>query len=133
MASDDSEGARLDRLTKLAEALPEAATNVVGRQGEHRQYVVGKKTFAYYLHHHHNDGVIGLCAKVPPGENSRFVAEDPKRFYIPAYLGPSGWVGVRLDLARVNWAEVEHLLRGSYLMQAPKRLAARLEAGQLSS
>ena len=114
-------------LTKLAEALPEAGTEITGRRGEHRKFFVGKKTFGYYLHHHHNDGVIGLCAKVPPGE-IRLAGDDPKRFYIPAYLGPSGWVGLRLDLAKVNWAEVEHLLAGSYLLQAPKRLAAKVVA-----
>jgi hypothetical protein len=112
----------------LAEALPAAATKVVGRRDEHRQFVVGKKTIGYYLHHHHNDGVIGFCAKVPPGENSRLVIDDPERFYIPAYLGPSGWVGLRLDLPTVEWAEVEHLLSGSFLMQAPKKLAARMLA-----
>ena len=80
------------------------------------------------MHHHHNDGVIGLCAKVPPGENSRLAADDPKRFYIPAYLGANGWVGVRLDLRKVAWAEIEHLLIGSFLMQAPKKLAARVLA-----
>jgi len=66
---DDSERSRRKRLEALAESLSEAATNVVGRRDEHRQFVVGKKTLAYYLHHHHNDGVIGLCTKVPPGEN----------------------------------------------------------------
>lgn len=127
-----SEAALLKQLTKIAEALPEATTNIVGRRNEHRQYRVGKKTFGYYLHHHHNDGVIGLCAKAPPGENSHLAAEHPKRHYIPAYLGPSGWVGLRLDLPSINWAEVEHLLVGSYLMQAPKKLAAKVTSERLA-
>ena len=114
--TNDTAKARLKQLTGLAEELPEASTNVVGRKDEHRQFRVGKKTFAYYLHYHHNDGVIGLCAKVPLGENSRLIAEHPKRYYMPAYLGPSGWVGLHLDLPKLNWAEVEHLLVGSYLM-----------------
>lgn len=126
--ANDSEESRLKQLTKLAESLPEASTNVVGRKDEHRQFRVGKKTFGYYLRYHHNDGVIGVCAKVPPGNNSRLAAGQPKKYYIPAYLGPSGWVGIRLDLPKVNWAEIEHLLAGSYLMQAPKKLAARVEA-----
>jgi len=33
---------------------------------------------------------------------------------------------LRLDLPTVEWAEVEHLLLGSFLMQAPKKLAARI-------
>lgn len=123
------EAARLTRLTKLAQSLPEATVNTTGRRVEHRQIRVRNKTFGYYLHHHHNNGVIGLCAKVPPGENSRLAAAHSKKYYLPAYLAPSGWVGIRLDLPTLNWAEVEHLLVGSYLMQAPKKLAAQVEAG----
>jgi hypothetical protein len=122
------ESARLKQLTRLAESLPHATTNITGRRNEHRQFRIGKKTFAYYLHHHHNDGVIGLCAKVPPGENTRLIAAHPKRYYMPAYLGPSGWVGLRLDLPTITWPEAQHLLVGSYLMQAPKKLAAQLQS-----
>ena len=121
-----SEKERLKQLTKLAEALPEASTNVVGRKDEHRQYRVRKKTFAYYLHH--NDGVIGLCAKVPSGENSRLSTAHPKKYYMPAHLAPSGWVGLHADLRSVNWPKSSICLSGSYLMQAPKKLAARVES-----
>jgi hypothetical protein len=124
----DTPNSRLKQLTKLAESLPEATTQITGRQNEHRRFGVGKKTFAYLLHHHHNDGVIGLCAKVPPGENTRLAAAQPKKYYLPAYLAPSGWVGIRLDLAKVNWSEIEHLLVESYLLQAGKKLAARLQS-----
>jgi hypothetical protein len=43
---------------------------------------------------------------------------------MPAYVGPRGWVGFDFDAAPVDWAEVEALLRESYRLQAPKRLAA---------
>src|SRR6185295_17941453 len=104
---------RLKQLTKLAESLPEAVVTVSGRAGEHRHLRVGKKTFGYYLHDHHRDGIISISLKVPPGENSRLSAAHPKRYYMPAYLAPTGWVGLRLDRPKVNWAEVEHLLIGS--------------------
>lgn len=132
-SANNIDKSRLKQLTNLAGSLPDATTNVVGRKDEHRQFRVGKKTFAYYLHHHHNDGVIGLCAKVPPGENTRLAADQPKNYYIPAYLGPSGWVGLRLDLPKVNWAEIEHLLIGSYLMQAPKKLGSQVAGERIAS
>ncbi|HEY8766536.1 MAG TPA: MmcQ/YjbR family DNA-binding protein [Dehalococcoidia bacterium] len=130
---DDSEKSRRERLEALPESLPEAATNVFGRRDEHRQFIVGKKTFAYYLHHHHNHGVIGLCRKAPPGEQSRLVASDPKRFYVPAYLSVNGWVGVRQELPKVDWNEIERPLIDSYLLLAPKRPAERLEAERCAS
>jgi hypothetical protein len=58
---------------------------------------------------------------------------DEKRFYVPAYLGVNGWVGVRLDLQKVDWSEIERLLIDSYLLLAPKRLAERLEAERCAS
>jgi hypothetical protein len=50
----------------------------------------------------------------------------PERFFVPPYVGPSGWVGVWLDRAP-DWGELEGLLRDSYRLVAPKRLAARLD------
>ena len=55
------------------------------------------------------------------------VEVDPEQFYIPKYIGPKGWVGVRLDLRRVDWEAVKQLLWESYRLQAPKRLARKLE------
>jgi predicted DNA-binding protein (MmcQ/YjbR family) len=41
------------------------------------------------------------------------VRAKPKRFFMPPYVGTSGWVGVRLD-GRVNWSEVGDLLHDAY-------------------
>jgi hypothetical protein len=35
-----------------------------------------------------------------------------------------GWVGLRLDLPKMDWAEAEGLVVESYVLVAPKRLAA---------
>jgi hypothetical protein len=42
---------------------------------------------------------------------------------MPAYVGPRGWVGLRLDVGRVNWGEVEELAKGSYQLVAGKMFA----------
>ena len=49
---------------------------------------------------------------------------DPAKFYLPAYIGPRGWVGLRLDIGEVDWDEVKELVTGSYLQTAPRKLAA---------
>ena len=54
------------------------------------------------------------------------VGAEPKRFFVPPFVGTKGWIGVRLD-GKVDWAEVEALLRRSYRLVAPKRLAALVE------
>ena len=114
---------RLDALTKICLALPEARRE---DQGQHAAFLVGKKTFAYYLDNHHGDNIVSVCCKVLPGENRFLIESDPSRFYLPAYIGPRGWVGLRMDLPKLNWSEVKELILGSYVQLAPKRLASRL-------
>jgi hypothetical protein len=53
----------------------------------------------------------------------------PERFYIPAYVGSRGWVGLCLDRDDLDWAEVRELLTEAYRLRAPRRLAARLDTG----
>jgi len=104
--------------------LPEATRE---DKESHAAFLVRKKTFAYYLNDHHGDNIISVCCKVLPGENSFLVESDPSRFYLPAYIGTRGWIGLRMDLAKLNWSEVKELTRGSYLQVAPKRLASMVK------
>jgi hypothetical protein len=67
---------------------------------------------------------VSVCCKVALGENADLAASDSARFYLPAYIGPRGWVGLRLDVGRIDWNEVAELVAGSYWLVAPKRLAA---------
>ncbi len=82
------------------------------------------RTFAYYLDDHHGDGRVALNCKVPPGDLEPLVTLDPGRFFVPAYLGARGWIGVRLDGDAVDWEEVARFVTVSYRLVAPKRLAA---------
>ena len=123
MAKSPSEDPRLTRLTKIALALPEATRNLCGQREEHAQFLVRKKTFAYFLDDHHGDGIVAVTGKVLPGDNKALVEAQPRRFYLPDYLAPRGWVALRLDVGKVNWDEVRELLMGSYVLIAPKRLA----------
>jgi len=118
-----SEDPRLTRLTKICLALPDASRTV---HGKHAAFLVRKKNFAYFLDDHHGDGIVALNCKVAPGDNHALSNSQPSRFYIPAYIGPKGWVGLRLDAGEVDWKEVEELVQDSYRRIAPKRLAARV-------
>ena len=140
MPKHSVEDPRLTRLTKIALALPEASREVYG---SHAQFLVRKKTFAYYLDNHHGDGIVAVTCKVLSGDNKELAQAQPDRFYLPAYLTSKGWVALRLDVGKIDWDEVKNLLVGSYAFIAPKRLAlARLsqkwghfshEAGVLSA
>lgn len=111
---------RLKRVSAICLNLPETTRKVTGH---HVAFDIRKKTFAYFLDNHHGDGMVGLVCKVLPGDNTALIAANPAKFYMPAYVGPRGWVGLRLDAGRVNWSEAAELIRHSYLMTAPKKLA----------
>lgn len=119
-----SEDPRLTRVSQIAIALPEAARLV---HGSHAQFLVRKKTFAYFLDDHHGDGIVGLACKVLPGENKGLAEAQPRRFYLPAYIASRGWVALRLDTGKVDWNEVRDLLLCSYALVAPRKLAEQVK------
>lgn len=108
-------------VSKLALAFPEASRKI---HGSHAQFLVRKKTFAYFLDNHHGDGVVAVNCKVLPSENTALAKAQPRRYYMPDYLASRGWVGLRLDVGKIDWDEVRELLLTSYILTAPKRLAA---------
>lgn len=117
---------RLERLSEICLALPESSREDSGR---HAVFRVRKRTFAYWLDDHHGDGIVGAVCKAHMGEGEALVSADPERFYSPAYVGPRGWVGLRLDRVEIDWTEVIDLVTESYLLTAPKRLAAAVREG----
>ena len=66
-----------------------------------------------------------VWCKAPPGSQAVLVGADPDRFFAPPYVGPKGWIGIRLDAAP-DWDEVAALLCRSYRLVAPKRLAQQV-------
>ena len=76
--------------------------------------------------HCHEDGSAFTC-KAALGDQGLLVASDPVRFFVPAYVGHRGWVGMRLDGA-VDWDEVAELAEDSYRLIAPRALVARWDA-----
>ena len=125
MAKRSAENPRLTRLTEVALALPEATRQIYG---SHAQFLVRKKTFAYFLDNHHGDGIVAVTCKVLSGDNKALAETQPGRFYLPAYIASKGWVALRLDVGKVDWDEVRELMLGSYALIAPKRLAGRVKS-----
>lgn len=61
-----------------------------------------------------------LWIKATHDEQRALIAMDPETFLFPAYVGPSGWVGVRYGTADRD--EVRELIVEAWRMTAPKRL-----------
>ena len=115
----------LPRCRKLALSLPEA--HEVEAWGE-PTFRVKNKIFAMYAHAntHHGAGRNAVWCKAAPVNQRLMVDAAPDRFFVPSYVGPSGWVGVWLDV-NVDWAELQDLLRDAWRITAPKKLVAALK------
>lgn len=69
---------------------------------------------------HHGAGHDAVWVKCTSINQSLMIGANPKKFFSPPYVGPSGWIGVRLDI-RVNWKELTGILRDGYDMTAAKK------------
>jgi|GEM_PF-1280148 len=69
---------------------------------------------------------------VQSDESDRRALLEDDRTFVPAYLGPSRWVGLDLD-ADTDWTEVAELLDASYRLTAPARDVAELDARSCSA
>ena len=114
----------LDRLRAMIEAWPETSEKI--SHGSPTWWG-GRKTFATFTENHHGDDRVAVWVKSSFLEQEARVEADPDTFFVPPYLGPRGWVGMRLD-RDPDWSEVEALLEAGYRMVAPKRAIAALEA-----
>src|SRR5260370_11333523 len=118
MAPIASEGSRLASLTKICLALPEAVRR---DNGSHAAFLVRKSIFAYFLSDHHGDGIVSVACKALPRDNASLAAAQPARFYLPPYIGPRGWIALRLDRGEVDWDEVAELVVGGDRLIGPQR------------
>ena len=113
----------LTRVREIIEAWPETREKI--SHGAPTWWG-GRKTFATLHDDHHGDGRLALWIKSTHEAQQDLVAMDPKTFFVPPYVGPSGWVGMRLD-RRPKWGMVEELLFEGYRSVAPKRALAQLD------
>src|SRR5215470_14071246 len=113
----------LSRLRPICLALPEAQERETWGEATFR---VREKIFCMHIG---DAAEPALWCKAPPGSQAILVGADPRRFFVPPYVGHKGWVGMRLD-RRVDWREVALVVTRSYRLTAPKRLVRRVAGDQ---
>ncbi len=113
----------LARVREIALLLPD-----VEERPSHGQptFFVADKQFAQVREDHHGDGRTVVCVRTSGvDEQAMLIDAAPDTYSKPAYLGPSGWVGVALD-GDPDWTLVEDRIARSWELAAPRAL---LEAG----
>jgi len=83
---------------------------------------VKKRMFASFANAegHHGAGRHGVWMKGTHATQDLLIAKSPDRYFIPAYVGASGWIGMHLDQAP-DWSDVEARLRNAYDLAAAPR------------
>ena len=90
-------------------------------------FAVVRRTAFCNLHHPAGDRPT-LWFKAAPGTQTELVDQEPDRFFVPPYVGPRGWVGLRLDVD-LDWNEVAAVVEDAWRLVATKsHLTERDEA-----
>src|SRR5690242_16531620 len=108
----------IDRVRQICLALPEA--HEVEAWGE-PTFRVRNKLFAMHSSGdtHHGKGREGLWIASMRVTQDLVVRAKPNRYFVPPYVGPSGWIGAWID-GNAPWKEIADLLRDAYRLKAPK-------------
>jgi hypothetical protein len=92
-------------------------------------FVRDKKSFVKYVDNHHGDGRLAIWCAAPPGLQGELVDQEPERFFVPPYVGHSGWIGVRLD-RDPDWDEIAAICEDAFRKVAPKTLVRQLDEAE---
>ena len=117
-----AEGAALARVRTICLGLPDTHEKEAWGAPTFR---VGGRLFAMFVDNHHGDGRLAVWCNAPPVAQEALVAAEPVHFFVPPYVGPQGWVGVRLDTG-LSWDVVAQRLEAAHGVSASKgKVSAR--------
>jgi hypothetical protein len=102
---------------KLALALPDAVELETWGTPTFR---IRKKIFAMFAEDQRE-----VWLKSTHDEQRALTQMDPETFFVPPYVGPSGWVGIHYRT--VDRDEMRELLTEAWRLTAPKRLVASFD------
>lgn len=124
----------LARVRAIALALPEAEEKI----SHGRPAFFTQKVFCYFGGSVRSDDEwiahdAAIMVRTDPDDDPAL--RQDARFWVPAYLGASGWLGIDLDHdhdldaegADTDWQEIAELIDASYRVTAPRRLVRELD------
>ena len=118
----------LTRIRRICLALPDATEKIAWGSPTFR---VRDRIFVMFVNDHHGDGRLAIWCNADGDAQVAIVEADPRRFFVPPYVGPRGWIGIRLD-RRPNWAVVSALIEEGHRRVLPRRRATRPAAARKS-
>jgi len=107
---------QLTRVRRICLALPDATEKI--SHGE-PTFFSKKGVFTMFSNNHHSDGHVAVWVPAPPGLQEALIAEEPKTYYRPPYVGGGGWIGIELDQIG-DEALTAHIRQGWNLIEKRK-------------
>ena len=88
------------------------------------------KASATYAINHHGDGRVVLWLQVQTGAQALYPEMEPESYFVPPYVGPRGWLGVKLNTG-LGWDSIALRVGEAYEKVAPSELT-RAIAGTIT-
>ena len=111
---------RKETVRKLALGLPEAVEQETWGTPTFR---VRKRIFVMF-----SDDGKEAWVKSTHDEQRALIAMDPETFFVPPYVGPGGWVGVRIGT--VDPGEMRELVTEAWRLTGPARVVKAFDETQ---
>ncbi|MGE3126429.1 MAG: MmcQ/YjbR family DNA-binding protein [Fimbriimonadaceae bacterium] len=101
----------LDTVREICLALPKAYEKL--SHGSPSFFIEKGRQFCSFVDGHHGVPGVAVWIPAPPGVQESLVEEDPLTYFRPPYVGPSGWVCVRVDRG-LDRGELAALIASAY-------------------
>ena len=111
----------LDHVRKICMALPDTYEKL--SHGAPAFFVPGGQYLAF-VDNHHGDGRLAVWCAQPPGAQEALIESNPKHFFRPPYVGPSGWVGINLNTG-LGWGAIAAIVAEGHEFIAAKKKRRR--------
>jgi len=102
----------LSRVRASCLALPETSERL--SHGAPTFFIRNKRVFVTFQDNHHGDQRLAIWCAAPDGEQQALVEASPDQYFVPAYVGHRGWLGVRLDRG-LTWDEIAAAIENAFL------------------
>ena len=112
------------QIEKALATLPEAGLVDIS---SHASIEVRGKRFGWLLIDHHGDQRIAINVKCSAILAGALQDAAPTHFHIPKYVGHRGWIGLWLDVPKLDPRLLEDALSDGYRQVAPKSLLSTLK------
>lgn len=114
----------LRRVRRICATLP--ATTEKLSHGE-PTFFVAKKVYAMFANNHHGDGHIAVWIPAPQGSQAMLLKTEPRKFFMPPYVGCRGWIGIELD--HIDDEDLAFHIGEAWRLIAPKKLQTAISTG----